>query len=54
MQAYRYGAIFAMMAEGRLKPERLVGRTVSLEESIPVLINMDKFESSGVTVVTRF
>jgi alcohol dehydrogenase len=54
MQAHRYGAIFAMMAEGRLKPEKLVGRTVSLDESIPVLMNMDKFETSGVTVVTRF
>jgi alcohol dehydrogenase len=54
MRAHRYGAIFAMMAEEKLKPERLVGRTVSLEESIPILMNMDKFESSGVTVVTKF
>ena len=54
MQAHRYDAMFAMMAAGKLAPEQLIGRTISLEQSIEVLMNMDKFEGAGVTVVTAF
>ena len=54
MQAHRYGAMFAMMQSGKLAPERLIGRTISLEQSIDALMNMDKFEGAGVTVVTEF
>ncbi len=54
MQAHRYDAMFAMMAAGKLAPEKLIGRTISLEQSIDVLMNMDKFEVTGVTVVTEF
>ncbi|OIQ68356.1 L-idonate 5-dehydrogenase [mine drainage metagenome] len=54
MQAHRYGAMFAMMRSGKLAPERLIGKTINLEQSIDALINMDKFEGAGVTVVTEF
>ena len=54
MQAHRYDAMFAMMASGKLAPEKLIGRTITLEQSIDVLMNMDKFEVAGVTVVTEF
>jgi len=54
MQAHRYDAMFAMMKSGKLAPEKLIGRTINLEQSIDVLINMDKFEVAGVTVVTEF
>jgi alcohol dehydrogenase len=54
MQAHRYDAMFAMMAAGKLAPEQLIGRTINLEQSIDVLMNMDKFEVAGVTVVTEF
>ncbi|BBF84561.1 alcohol dehydrogenase [Aquitalea magnusonii] len=54
MQAHRYDAMFAMMAAGKLAPEQLIGRTISLEQSIEVLMNMDRFEVAGVTVVTEF
>lgn len=54
MQAHRYDAMFAMMKSGKLAPEKLIGRTINLEESINVLMNMDKFEVAGVTVVTEF
>ena len=39
---------------GKLAPEKLIGRTINLEQSIDVLMNMDKFEVAGVTVVTEF
>ncbi|MEM5493183.1 zinc-dependent alcohol dehydrogenase family protein [Hoeflea sp. AS16] len=54
MQAHRYDAMFAMIAAGKLSPEKLVGREISLEQSIDALMGMDRFEGVGVTVVTEF
>ncbi|MBU6488346.1 MAG: zinc-dependent alcohol dehydrogenase family protein [Burkholderiales bacterium] len=54
MQAHRYDVMFAMMASGKLQPEKLIGRTINLAQSIDALMNMDKFEIAGVTVVTEF
>ena len=54
MQAHRYDALFAMIEAGKLMPEKLIGRTITLEQSIDALVNMDKFEVAGVTVVTEF
>jgi alcohol dehydrogenase len=54
IQAHRYDALFAMIEAGKLAPERLIGRTINLEQSIDALVNMDKFEVAGVTVVTEF
>lgn len=54
MQAFRYEPMMAMMASGKLQPEKLIGRTISLEQSIDALVNMDNFEVAGVTVVTEF
>lgn len=54
MQAFRYDAMLAMIKSGKLSPERLLGRTISLEESIAALTTMDQHNPPGVTVVTRF
>ena len=54
MQAHRYDALFALIEAGKLAPEKLGGRTITLEQSIDVLANMDKFEVTGITVVTEF
>lgn len=54
MQAHRYGAMLAMIQSGKLAPEKLIGRRITLEESVQALINMDKFEGAGITVVTKF
>jgi alcohol dehydrogenase len=54
MQAHRYGAMFEMIAAGRLKPADLVGRKITLAQSIDALMGMDRFEGAGVTVVTEF
>ena len=54
MQAHRYDAMLAMVLSGRLAPDRLVGREISLEQSIEALMRMDSFQSVGATVVTRF
>ena len=54
MQAHRYDALFALIEAGKLAPEKLIGKTITLEQSIGALVNMDKFEVAGVTVVTEF
>ncbi len=54
MQAHRSGAMLDMAQSGKLRPERLIGERISLEQSIEALMNMDRFPSIGVSVVTRF
>lgn len=54
MQAHRYDAMLAMIHSGKLAPEKLIGKRITLEQSIDALMNMDKFEGAGVTVVTEF
>jgi alcohol dehydrogenase len=53
MQAHRYDAMLALIASGRLAPARLVGRTITLAQSVEALTSMDRFEGVGVTVVTE-
>ncbi|MBD3584902.1 zinc-dependent alcohol dehydrogenase family protein [Salinimonas sp. HHU 13199] len=54
MQAHRYDAMLNMILSGTLAPEKLLGRSISLEESISALTSMDQTSSPGVTVVTQF
>jgi alcohol dehydrogenase len=54
MPAHRYDVMMPMILSGKLKPELLVGKEISLEESIDALISMDEFRGTGTTVVTEF
>lgn len=54
IQAYRYPEMLAMIQAGKLRPEKLVGKTISLEESLEALVNMANFEGTGVTVINDF
>ena len=54
MQAHRYPELLAMIQAGRLRPDRLVGKRISLEESLGALVRMDSFSGTGVTVIDRF
>jgi len=54
MQAHRYDVMMSMILSGKLKPELLVGKEISLEASIDALVSMDTFQGAGVTVVTEF
>ncbi|MCJ9427913.1 zinc-dependent alcohol dehydrogenase family protein [Kordiimonas marina] len=54
MQAHRYDAMLAMIEAGSLKPERLIGRTISLEQAAEALTTMDTATDPGVTVITEF
>jgi len=54
MQAFRYDAMMAMIATGKLAPQRLIGRHIALDEAPEALMAMDRFEGTGITVITRF
>ena len=54
MQAHRYPELLAMIQAGRLRPDRLVGKGITLEQSLEALVRMDSFSGSGVTVIDRF
>jgi len=54
MQAHRYAEMLEMIRDGRLAPEKLIGRLISLEESIDALVSMNAFATPGVTVITEF
>ncbi|NEQ32816.1 MAG: zinc-dependent alcohol dehydrogenase family protein [Leptolyngbya sp. SIO4C5] len=54
IQAHRYSELLAMIRAGKLKPEMLIGRTISLEDSLVELPSMSSFKGTGVTVIDRF
>lgn len=54
MQAHRYDAMLDMITSGKLDPSRLVGDRISLEDAPAALMNMDRFQSIGATVITSF
>ena len=54
MQAHKYSALLAMIQAGKLFPEKLIGKTISLDESLDELANMDRFSGTGVTVIDSF
>ena len=54
MQAFRYNAMMALILSGKLQPEKLLGKTIALEDAIDAMVDMDTSTSVGVTVVTHF
>lgn len=54
MQAHEYGRLLAMIEAGKLHPEKLIGKTINLEQAALELASMDTFQGLGITVVDRF
>ena len=54
MQAHRYAEMLRMIQAGILKPHKLIGKTITLEQVPGELVIMDKFGGLGVTVVDQF
>lgn len=54
MQAHAYAPLLDMIVSGKLNPQALVAKTVSLEESPAELQGMGSFQGAGVTVIDRF
>ncbi|WP_027483298.1 zinc-dependent alcohol dehydrogenase family protein [Deinococcus pimensis] len=54
MAAHAYPQMLGMIEAGRLRPEALIGRRLTLEEGIDALVTMDAFAGVGVSVIDRF
>src|SRR5262249_8350063 len=52
MQAHRYPAMLEMIRLGQLQPEKLLGQTISLDESVSVLPRLNQSRSPGITVIS--
>ena len=54
MQAWRYDAMLAMLTAGKMKPQQLISKRISLEEAVPALMGMDRSQTPGISVITTF
>ncbi len=54
LQAYHYNDIFNLIEGHNLDLRKLISRTVTLEQSLKILENMNSFEGTGITVITSF
>jgi len=54
MQAFKYPGLFELIKSGKLEPQKLIGKTVSLEEACKELPNMSNFATHGVMVINKF
>ncbi len=54
IQAYKYSMLLEMINSGKLQPQKLIGKTISLDESPEALSNMNSFAGTGVTVINKF
>ena len=54
MQAHQYPTMLEMITSGTLHPEKLISKTVSLEESLSELESMGENFQTGVVVIDRF
>ena len=54
LQAFRYEEMLDLITTGRLEPQRLIGKTVPLEEASTELPAMSDYGAVGITVIDRF
>jgi alcohol dehydrogenase len=54
IQAHRYAQLLDMIRAGELRPDLLIGKTISLEDVLIELPEMNSFKGTGVTVIDRF
>lgn len=54
MQAHAYPEMIRMIQEGKLAPQKLIGKRISLEDAVDSLISMDSFQESGMVMIDRF
>lgn len=54
IQSSRYSEILTMIKNGQLNPEKLVGKKISLEQSVEELVKLNEFDGTGMTVIDRF
>jgi len=51
MQAHQYPKMMEWISSGKMHPEKLLGKIITLEESCEALTDLDSFRNTGVTVI---
>ncbi len=54
MQAHRFDAMLKIIAAGKLSPQKLIGKHITLDEAPDALMAMDRFDGLGISVITQF
>lgn len=54
MQAHAYPEMMQMILQGKIAPETLIGKRISLDEAVDALISMDSFQENGMIMIDRF
>ncbi|MDP2043344.1 MAG: zinc-dependent alcohol dehydrogenase family protein [Algoriphagus sp.] len=54
MQAHAYPEMMQLILEGKIAPEKLIGRRISLKQAVESLIAMDTFQENGMVMIDRF
>ena len=54
MQAFKYPEMLDMIISGKLAPQKLIEKTITLEEVTTALPQMNTFSNTGVVVIDRF
>ena len=54
MQAYKYPEMLSMIYSGKLDPQSMIEKTVSLEKSIHLLPKMNEYTTKGIIVINSF
>ena len=51
---HKYPEMLKMIIDGKLHPEKLIEKTITLEEATKALPNMNTFQNKGVLVINSF
>lgn len=54
MQAHAYPELMQLILDGKMNPEKLIGRRINLEDAIETLMRMDTFEEKGMVLINQF
>ncbi len=54
MPVSRFPDLMRMVESGILQPEKMITKTVSIEEAADILVDMSEFKTPGLTVVNRW
>lgn len=54
MQAHAYPEMLHLFSSGRIRLKQLLGKTISLEDGVQALMDMDTYAHPGVTVINSF
>ena len=54
IQSHRYPDILKMISDGLISPDRLIGRTITLEEAATRLVQLNRTQDVGISVIADF